>query len=373
MIFLMSDEKIILEFINSLPVDKYDSIEVNGTYKSEELIKDRKLQVDNIMISYQKLDISDNNMIDYNLFEELSRPINIATEKNILLANQEIEKIIQSIPKPEKTIQDVKTYHDECISMINHLDSKAVYEQKQKFDKDMIVLEPRVNDLNILQQEILSNLEINIYDILKIPIHEICKDKKIDPFMLLNCNSINDIIMNIYSDELNNFFDDVFPVYKITTNNSVCEFVPLNTTLKMPATKFLVDAVIKNNELMESLRDTINNELYNFTKKLYSEKKSYLYDESKFEKIYNILNIEFCKIIVKENRVKWILEQYDVLPNVLVPRFHISEDLDQILEYSKNNGNNITINYNEDSEINTQILTNECDILYKKLMDEIKN
>jgi hypothetical protein len=61
------------------------------------------------------------------------------------------------------------------------------------------------------------------------------------------------------------------------------------------------------------------------------------------------------------------------MPNVLVPWSHVSEDLDQILEYSKNNGNNITINYNEDSDTNTQILKNKCEMLYKKLIDEIKN
>jgi len=372
MIFLMSDEKIILEFVNSLPVGKYDSIDVDGTCKSEELIKHKKLLLENIMICYTSLNISYNNMLSYNPFEDLSRPINIAIKKNTFLANQEIKKIMQSIPEPKRMIQDVKTYHDECYSKIKHLDSNAVCEQKQKFNKNMIELEKLVNELNIIQQAILSNIRIQLDEILTIPIHEICKDKKINPYTLLNCNSIAEIIVYIYSDKLNYLFDAVFPSYKIITNNSICKFVRINTTSKMPTIKILINKVIKNNELMESLKNIITDELSNFTKKLHSENKYYLY-EPKFEKIYNVLDIEFCKIIVKENRVKWILEQYDVLPNVLVPWSFISADLDQILEYSKNNGNNITINYNEDSEINTQILTNECDILYKKLMDEIKN
>lgn len=372
MIFLMSDEKIILEFFNSLPVGKYDSIEVDGTSKSEELIKDRKLLVENIMICYTSLNISDNNKIFHNPFDELSRPINIAIKKNKSLANQEIKKIIQSIPEPKRTIQDVKTYHNECMNEIKHLDSNAVYEQKQKFDKNMIELKKLVNELNIIQQAILSNIRIQLDDILIIHIHEICKDNKINPYILLNCKSIDEIIVYIYSAKLNYFFDAVFPSYKITTNNSISKFVRINTTAKRPTINILIDKVIKNNELMESLRVTITNELYNFTKKLHNEKKYYLYDESKFEQIYNILDVDFCKIIVKENRVKWILEQYDVMPNVLVPWSCISEELDEILEYSKNNGNNITINYNEDSDTNTQLLTSVCDILYKKLMDKIK-
>lgn len=136
---------------------------------------------------------------------------------------------------------------------------------------------------------------------------------------------------------------------------------------------------IDKSEFIDSILDTINSEQELKLKNLISSSiYDYLYnshhiDEDKLRNIYKSLGIEAKKLVINNSdyKIAWIMKELHTIPNILIPTLHIDSRLNDIMKYSRNEGDTIYIEYNTNASNNMHIAMYLIDKLHTRLAEKM--
>jgi len=220
---------------------------------------------------------------------------------------------------------------------------------------------------------IASKADINLDDLYSKSFNtiEYYEDEtKYDIRHVFNTNDSFDIkiiLTYMYKYELSKI-NTFLPNYTIIEEKGILSFEEARCVDYIDKSVF-IDSILDtiNSEQELKLKNLISNSIYDY---LYN---SHHIDENKLRNIYKSLGIEAKKLVINNSdyKIAWIMKELHTIPNILIPTVHIDSRLNDIMKYSRNEGDTIYIEYNTNASNNMHIAMYLIDKLHTRLAEKM--